>query len=153
MSEQEVKSIDPEDIVDNQLLPADEQTIQKYGQEASNGVVLITLRYDTPACYIVDGEEQNFSSYVASQVEWKEPNPTARVILSFRINEDGSVTTNKVLEATDKRLLRRVEKAMASVPKWRPALKDGKPISTQHVLRITLPKGGRLMREKVVVYR
>ena len=153
MSEQEVKSIDPEDIVDNQLLPADEHTIQKYGQEASNGVVLITLRYDTPACYIVDGEEQNFSSYVASQVEWKEPNPTARVILSFRINEDGSVTTNKVLEATDKRLLRRVEKAMASVPKWRPALKDGKPISTQHVLRITLPKGGRLMREKVVVYR
>ena len=106
MSEQEVKAIDPEDIVDNQLLPADEHTIQKYGQEASNGVVLITLRYDTPACYIVDGEEQNFSSYVASQVEWKEPNPTARVILSFRINEDGSVTTANKFPTSTQRLVR-----------------------------------------------
>ena len=153
MTEQQVKAIDPEDILDNQLLPADEQTIQKYGQDASNGVVLITLRYDTPARFLIDGVEQNYSSHVANMVEWKYPNPTARVIISFRINTDGSTSISKILEATDKRLLRRIEKAMASAPKWTPAMKDNSPISTQHVLRITLPQGGQLQREKVIVYR
>ncbi len=153
MQEAEVKAIDPEDIVENKLLPVDEDTIAKYGQEASNGVMIITLRYDTPAHFEVDGKEQNFSSYVADRVEWKYPNPAARVIISFKVNTDGSTEVNKVLEATDKRFLRRVEKALAAAPKWSPALKDGKPISTQHVLRITLPKGATVQREKVVVYR
>ena len=153
MQEAEVKAIDPEDIVENKLLPADEETIAKYGQEASNGVMLITLRYDTPALFTVDGQEQNFSSYVADQVEWKYPNPAARVIISFKVNPDGSTAVNKVLEATDKRFLRRVEKALAAAPKWSPALKDGKPITTQHVLRITIPKGATVQREKIVISR
>lgn len=153
MQEAQVKAIDPEDIVENKLLQVDEQTIAKYGQEASNGVMLITLRYDTPASFRVDGKEQSFSSFVADMVEWKYPNPAARVILSFKVNPDGTTSLNKVLESTDKRLLKRIEKAMAAAPKWSPALKDGKPISTQHVLRITLPKGATVQREKIVISR
>ena len=44
MTEQQVKEIDPSDIVDNQLVSIDESIIEKYGHDASNGVVLITLR-------------------------------------------------------------------------------------------------------------
>ena len=153
MSEEQVRKIAPEDIVDNQLLTIDEQTIAEYGVEASNGVVLITLRYDTPARFVVDGEELNYSAYIAERVKWGVMDGVARVIISFTLAEDGSVATTDVLEASDKRLLRRIEKAMAEAPRWQPALKGGRGVSTKHLLRITLPKGYEMPREQVVRIR
>ncbi len=153
MSEEQVRKIDPSDIVDNKLLPADEESVALYGQDASNGVVVITLRYDTEAEFIVDGQKQSYSNYIAEQVKWEEPNPAARVIISFTVNPDGTVSERSVLEATDRRLLKRIRKAMAEAPRWQPALKDGKGVSTQHVLRITLPKGRTPYRERVIIIR
>ena len=59
MTEEQVKDIHPKDIEDNHLLPADEQTIERYGHEAANGVVVITLRYAPPARFEVDGQVTN----------------------------------------------------------------------------------------------
>ena len=150
MTEEQVKDIHPKDIEDNHLLPADEQTIERYGHEAANGVVVITLRYDTPARFEVDGQMTNYSNYIADRVRWDETDPVARIILSFKVKADGSVSDNDVLEATDKRLLRRIEKAMAEAPRWIPALKDGKGVETTHLLKVTLPKGRTMPRERVV---
>lgn len=150
MTEEQVKEIDPKDIVDNHLLPADEQTIERYGHEAANGVVVITLRYDTPARFEIEGEVTKYSAYIADRVKWDETDPVARIIISFKVKADGSVGDNDVLEATDKRLLRRIEKAMAEAPRWQPALKDGKGVETTHLLKVTLPKGRTMPRERVV---
>lgn len=150
MTEEQVKDINPKDIVDNHLLPADEQTIERYGHEAANGVVVITLRYDTPARFEVDGQVTNYSNYIADRVKWDETDPVARIIISFKVKADGSVADNDVLEATDKRLLRRIEKAMAEAPRWQPALKNGKGVETTHLLKVTLPKGRTMPRERVV---
>ena len=150
MTEEQVKDIHPKDIEDNHLLPADEQTIERYGHEAANGVVVITLRYDTPARFEVDGQVTNYSNYIADRVKWDETDPVARIIISFKVKADGSVSDNDVLEATDKRLLRRIEKAMAEAPRWRPALKQGKGVETTHLLKVTLPKGRTMPRERVV---
>lgn len=153
MTEQQVKEIDPADIVDNQLLAIDEQIIAKYGNEASNGVVLITLRYDTPAKFVVDGVEQSYSNYIADRVKWTDTDGVARVIISLTVGEDGSIVATDVLEATDKRLLRRVQSAIEEAPRWQPALKSGKGVATEHLLRITLPKGRKMPREQVVRIR
>ena len=150
MTEEQVKEIDPKDIVDNHLLPADEQTIERYGHEAANGVVVITLRYDTPARFEIEGEVTKYSAYIADRVKWDETDPVARIIISFKVKADGSVAEFDVLEATDKRLLRRIEKAMAEAPRWQPALKDGKGVETTHLLKVTLPKGRTMPRERVV---
>lgn len=150
MSEEQVKGIHPKDIEDNHLLPADEQTIERYGHEAANGVVVITLRYDTPARFEIDGQTTNYSNYIADRVKWDDTDPVARIIISFKVKSDGTVSDNDVLEATDKRLLRRIEKAMAEAPRWRPALKDGKGVETTHLLKVTLPKGRTMPRERVV---
>lgn len=150
MSEEQVKGIHPKDIEDNHLLPADEQTIERYGHEAANGVVVITLRYDTPARFEIDGQTTNYSNYIADRVKWDDTDPVARIIISFKVKPDGTISDNDVLEATDKRLLRRIEKAMAEAPRWRPALKDGKGIETTHLLKVTLPKGRTMPRERVV---
>ena len=150
MTEEQVKDIHPKDIEDNHLLPADEQTIERYGHEAANGVVVITLRYDTPARFEVDGQATNYSNYIADRVKWDETDPVARIIISFKVKADGSVAEFDILEATDKRLLRRIEKAMTEAPRWQPALKDGKGVETTQLLKVTLPKGRTMPRERVV---
>lgn len=151
MSEEQVKDIDPSDIVSNTLLPADEHTIAEYGEAANNGVVVIVLRYDTPPRFEVGGEQPGYSCYVGRMVKWDaESDPVARVIIAFRVEADGSVTVRDVLEATDKRLCRRVLKAMEEAPRWQPALKEGEGVATDHVLRITLPEGRTLPREREI---
>ena len=151
MSEEQVKDIDPSDIVSNTLLPADEHTIAEYGEAANNGVVVIVLRYDTPPRFEVGGEHPGYSRYVGRMVKWDaESDPVARVIIAFRVEADGSVTVRDVLEATDKRLCRRVLKAMEEAPRWQPALKEGEGVATDHVLRITLPEGRTLPREREI---
>ncbi|OKY89530.1 MAG: hypothetical protein BHV70_02630 [Bacteroidales bacterium 55_9] len=151
MSEEQVKDIDPSDIVSNTLLPADEHTIAEYGEAANNGVVVIVLRYDTPPRFEVGSEQTGYSRYVGRMVKWDaESDPVARVIIAFRVEADGSVTVRDVLEATDKRLCRRVLKAMEEAPRWQPALKEGEGVATDHVLRITLPEGRTLPREREI---
>ena len=114
-------------------------------------MVVIVLRYDTPPRFEVGGEQTGYSRYVGRMVKWDaESDPVARVIIAFRVEADGSVTVRDVLEATDKRLCRRVLKAMEEAPRWQPALKEGEGVATDHVLRITLPEGRTLPREREI---
>ena len=153
VTQSEAQDISPRDIISEKMLPADEQTIAKYGAEASNGVVVITLRYDTPARFEIGGQEQRYSASVAQQVKWGEFDPVARVIVAFKVGADGSVSLREVLESSDKRLQRRVEKVLASSPRWIPAKREGKGVDTDHVLRITLPEGRELPPEPVILIR
>lgn len=153
MDEEKVKAIHPADIVSNELLTVDEAVIEKYGHDAANGVVVITLRYDTPARFEVDGKEAKYSTYIAERVKWSEIEDVARVVISFTVEADGSVTEKDVLEATDRRLLARIRKAMEEAPKWVPAKKDDKGVETDHILRITLPFGRKMPRERVLLIR
>lgn len=151
MSEAQVKAIDPDDIVSNVLLPADEATVEKYGQEASNGVVVISLRYDTPARFEYGGEVVRFADYIAGRVKWSYPaNPVARVVLRLTISAEGEVSESELIDATDKRLLKRVRGVLAQAPRWVPAMKDGKGIEDDYILRLTLPRGMTVRQQRSV---
>ncbi len=147
---EEIHTIPPQDIEHVEELPADEQTIARYGTKAAYGVLLITLRYDEPAQFPADSL---FSNYIARQVKWDDTEPAARVILRYKIQPDGQLTIDKELESTDSRLKRRVLKAVAEAPKWRPAQKKGKPVESEGVLHIQLPAGKQIQRLPVIVLR
>ena len=153
MTEEEVRAIDPEDIVSNELLPADEATIEKYGQDAANGVIVIALRYDTEARFEVNGEETSFSAYIARQIKWSEMDPIAQVVMKLEVGPDGVAREKEVLESSDKRLLRRIRAALSEAPRWVAARKDGEGITTQHILRITLPIGSKMPQKWAVIIR
>lgn len=68
----EIRSIPPEDIENVEMLPADEETIARYGQRAAHGVMLITLRYDQPAAFPADS---TFGHYIASRCGGMRANP------------------------------------------------------------------------------
>lgn len=143
--------IDPEVIERIEELPADEFTIAQYGPEAANGVVLITLKYDTPARFTAD--TVSFTDYLAQRIEWGETDPTARIILRYRIETDGRLTVVRQLESTDNRLRRRVQKALAEAPRWEPATKAGQPVAMEGTLRLQLPIGRRMPRQIELVIR
>lgn len=147
----DIRDIDPEVIEQMEELPADEFTIDRYGEKATNGVVLITLKYDTPARFTAD--TVSFARFVARQIKWSDSDPTARVVLRYRIAEDGSLTILETLQSTDPRLKRRVEKVVEASPRWEPARKAGKAVATEGVLRLQLPEGKPLPRQLELVIR
>ena len=133
----EIASIPPDEIESLEALPADEETIARYGDKAANGVLIITLRYDTPARFEAGA---SFSRYIASRVKWADDEPSARIIIRYRITPQGTVEVDQVLEATESRLKRRVLKALAKSPRWQPARKNGVPVASTGVLNIRLPE-------------
>ena len=147
---EEIESIPPDDIENVEMLPADEETIARYGQRAAHGVMLITLRYDRPASFPADSA---FGSYIARQVRWDESEPTARVVLRYKITPDGETVVQQELESTDSRLRRRILKAMAEAPRWTPARKNGTPVESEGILHIQLPEGKLMPRQVELVWR
>lgn len=140
----EVTSIAPDDIETIDELPADEETIARYGERAAGGAILITLRYDVPATF---SDTLSFADYITRRVKWEADEPAARVSLRYSVLADGTVEIRELLESTDNRLKRRVLKAVAEAPRWAPARKNGVPVETLHVLTLRLPEGKRMPRE------
>ncbi len=149
---EEFHLIDPELIERVESLPADEESIARFGPEAGNGVILVELKMDTPARF-QHPEYTTFEEYLVAAVSWRENDPTARISIRFRISEEGIVSDPEVLEATDKRLLRRVLKALEVSPRWTPAQKRGCAVSSLSVVNITLPMGHEMPRERYIILR
>ena len=147
---EEIRSIPPDDIEQIEALPADESTIALYGDRASGGVMLITLRYDQPAVFLSDS---TLSEYIAGNVTWGNDEPAARVILRYTITPEGKTVVSQELESTDSRLKRRIVKALSEAPAWKPATKNGQPIASEGVLRIQLPEGKPMPRQVELVWR
>lgn len=147
----QIASIPPEDIERVEELPADEESIARYGEKAAHGVLLVTLRYDEPARF--EADSVSFGNYIARQVRWTETDPAARVVLRYKITPAGDTVIDSELESTDNRLKRRVLKAVAEAPRWRPAHKNGTPIESEGVLHIQLPAGKHMPRQVELVIR
>lgn len=147
---EDIHTIPPSDIEQMDELPADEETIARYGQKASNGVLIITLKYDEPAKFQADS---TFGSYIAREVKWDKSEPAARVALRYTITPEGKTVIGQILESTDSRLKRRVLKAVEEAPAWQPAQKAGKPVASEGVLNLQLPAGKSIPRLPDLIIR
>ncbi len=145
-----IKDIPQEDIESIDVLPADEQTIAKWGTEASNGVILVTLRYDTPASFNYNGTN-NYTDYLASTVKWSSTMPAERVSLRIVVKADGRAEIGEVLDSTSRQFLKRVTRAIDTSPLWSPALRDGKAVESQHLVNLKLPAGKELPIEQGII--
>ena len=89
-----VSDIPEKNIEKIETLPADEQTVQQYGDKANNGVVIITLCYDKAAIFPLS---TTFSEYISSQIKWTTNDPVARFVMRFTVNTDGTLTAGNIL--------------------------------------------------------
>ena len=141
-----IEGIPQSDIESINVLPADEDTIAEWGLAASEGAIIVRLIYDTPASFSAEGAN-NFTAYLAKHIKWEENMSAERASLRLNITEDGSIEVVEVLD------LKRVTKAIASAPRWQPAMRDGKPIESLQLVNIQLPLGKELPRDPYVIIR
>ncbi len=146
-----ISMIPPADIEYVEYLPATDENIQKYGDRASNGVMLVSLKYDQPATFAADS--LGFAAYISSNIEWSSDEPAARLVMRYTVSKDGEVILGETLESTDYRLKRRALKAIEQSPKWTPASKEGVNVSCERVLRIELPVGKSIPKDFELVIR
>ena len=145
-----VKHIPEENIEHIDHLPANEESVAKYGERANNGVIIITLNYDKEALFSSD---KSLSNYVAERVKWTANHGVARFVARYTIKANGSFQLGSILESTDRLFRKRVLKVLQSLPKWQPATKQGKAVDSEYVLAIQLPKGKAMPKEPYIIIR
>ena len=147
-----LEGIPQSDIESIETLPADEETIAEWGLEASEGVIVVRLVYDTPATFSAEGVN-NFTADLAKHIKWNDSMPAERASLRILIAEDGTAEVVEVLDTTSRQFLNRVTRAIASAPRWQPAMRDGKAIESLQLVNIKLPMGKELPKDPYVVIR
>jgi hypothetical protein len=147
-----IEDIPHEDIERIDVLPANEDTIAEWGSEASEGVIIVTLRYDTAATFVAEGYD-NFTDYLAHTVKWSDNNPAERVSLRLHIEASGRATISEVLQATSRNYLKRVERAIEEAPLWSPAMRDGVAVESIQLVNLQLPEGKSIPLEPAVIIR
>ncbi len=142
--------INPNNVEHIETLPADEQTVARYGERANGGVILITLKYDREAEFSGGG---SFNEWVAGRIKWPPHYPTARVVMRYTVGADGTLTVGEELECTDRQLRKRVVAAMKAAPAWTPAMRGEQAVASEHVLRVQLPEGKPMPQERYIIIR
>ena len=114
------KAQQPDDVVEssNQDVPAAiDENPSFLGQDASAFGAWVSkyLRYPAlPRKYGIEG----------------------RVMVGFCIDVDGTVSDVKVVSGVDRDLDKEAVRVIASSPKWKPAIRDGKPVRTHVVFPV-----------------
>lgn len=140
----------------------DKANIEKYGAEAENGVVLITLKKVTDAeAEKVDeapasGKDEEpmieiepkfngegadvFAKYVNMNLTYPtdtDGKKSGRVLVSFTVGTDGKVKNVKILRGVSKAIDEEVVRVVSSSPDWTPGYgRDGKPVEVSYTFPV-----------------
>ena len=154
--EGKIDDIDVDDIESFTVLKG-EQATKIYGEKGKNGVMLFTTKKAAQAnkqqpaqeAFIKvesmptfqGGDLNGYRNWVQSQLQYpkeaKDKGVQGRVIFSFVVEEDGSVTSFKGLQAPDKILVDEVERVFKLTPKWEPGKQNGKAVRVKFTVPIT----------------
>ena len=154
--EGKIENIGVDDIESFTVLK-DEQATKIYGEKGKNGVVLITTKKAAQANKQQSAQEEAFikvesmptfqggdlngyRNWFQSQLQYpaeaKEKGIKGRVIFSFVVEKDGSVSEFKVLNTPDKIFSAEVERVFKLTPKWEPGKQNGKAVRVKYTVPI-----------------
>ena len=151
MEDLKVEDIDSFTVIKN------EEALKAYGEKGKNGVILITTKKAAQANKQQSAQEEAFikvesmptfqggdlngyRNWFQSQLQYpqeaKEKGIKGRVIFSFVVEKDGSVSDFKVLNTPDKLLSAEVERVFKLTPKWEPGKQNGKAVRVKFTVPI-----------------
>ena len=86
------------------------------------------------------GGEQECFKFLAANVRYPaeciEKGIQGRVIVSFIIETDGTLDEIKTMRSPDPLLTKEAERVVALMPKWKPAMQNGKPVRSRFALPV-----------------
>ena len=154
--EGKIENIGVDDIESFTILK-DEQATKIYGEKGKNGVVLITTKKAAQANKQQSAQEEAFikvesmptfqggdlngyRNWFQSQIKYpneaQEKGVSGRVIFSFVVEKDGSVSNFNALQAPDKILVEEVERVFKLTPKWEPGKQNGNAVRVKFTVPI-----------------
>lgn len=93
------------------------------------------------------GGESSFGNYLGQNIRYpsgaKDRNIQGRVILSFVIERDGSLTGIKILRSVDPEIDAEAVRVISQSPRWNPGLQHGVPVRVAYTMPINFTLGGR----------
>lgn len=82
------------------------------------------------------GGDSSLMMFLAQNIKYpvtaQENGVQGRVIVSFVVETDGSITDVKVARSVDPYLDREAMRVVKAMPKWTPGKKDGKPVRVKY---------------------
>ena len=168
----EVNSISPTRIESISVLKG-ETAISKYGAEGKDGIIIITLKdkskFPTTTANNIDNQKKSDKEEIFVVVEEQPQYPggtqammnflgentiypaeahkngiQGRVIITFIVNKDGSLSDFEVVRGQDPLLDAEAVRVISSMPKWKPGMQRGEAVN----VRFTLPIVFRLEGDK-----
>lgn len=147
-----LKSIDPQTIESVTVLK-DKTAVEKYGDAAKNGVIIVELKKQTPdneepmpfqhveqKPSFNGGDVNEFAKWVAQNIKYpevaKENGVAGRVMVSFVVGSDGAVRNVKVLRGVDPSLDAEAVRVISNSPKWTPARHNGKVVAITYTIPV-----------------
>ncbi|MFI3293360.1 MAG: hypothetical protein SNG27_06940 [Rikenellaceae bacterium] len=131
----EFESLSPE-ILDSITVLKDVESTKAYGSRGDYGVIVVTLKCDTPPIF---SEDMKFRKYLYENIKWSDKEYLATARLKYRLKADGSMKLIEI-DSDNKRFKKRVLKAFEAAPKWlSPAMNMGEAIEIECMEYISLP--------------
>ena len=141
---QNIDKIDPESIDHVNVLKG-EQATGKYGEKAKNGVIEITLKPKTPFTMVEEmpsfpGGVEALNAFVNANLKYPpfclEYRIQGRVIVSFVVDKNGSVTNAKLSRGVDPALDKEALRIVKSMPIWNPGKQNGECVEVAYEMPI-----------------
>ena len=157
MDEKQVKAISPDKIASISVLK-DKAAMDVYGQDAKDGVVVIALKekVNGEAINVFDVVEEmpqfpggapKLMEYLSKNIrypkETMEANKQGRVIVTFVIGKDGSISDARVAKSVDEALDAEALRVISSMPNWTPGKQNGKAVNVKYTVPITFRLDGK----------
>ena len=129
-----------------------ESAIASYGARGRNGVIIVTTKKAAAASDVRDdkdtfvnyqtmpsfqnGDLLSFRKWVQARVKYPakavKKSIQGRVVTSFVIAEDGSLTDVAIVQSPDELLSKEALRVLESSPKWKPGMTKGKPTPVKY---------------------
>jgi hypothetical protein len=152
----DLNSIDPKTIESVNVLKGKTAT-DKYGQKGENGVVEITLKKKelgkptaaadpvfSAADVSASIDQQDWKKFLEEntgslidEISKEAPAGTYTVNIRFVVNTNGGLSDFEALNDPGYRMAEKVLAMMKSAPKWKPAVQNGRAVSSYHTQPIT----------------
>lgn len=98
------------------------------------------------------GGQKAMMQYLAENVKYPENarknGKSGRVIVQFIVEKDGSITETKVIKSIDPELDAEALRIVNGMPKWTPAIQDGKTVRIKFFMPIVFSDGESHKKEK-----
>ena len=152
-----LKRMDPEEISSITILK-DQAAVDQYGEEARNGVVLVTTKNGVKEISVpVEQDEKFFDvveqmpqypggpqalfEFLAKNIRYPEAAEKAghhgRVIATFVVLKDGSISHAKIVKSVSPELDEEALRVLNAMPNWTPGMQNGEAVNVKYTVPIS----------------